>query len=799
MKLLPIFLLPVFLLTSLEVRAEDSYYPFYPTQKNSEEFLGKNCRGIFGGVAMGLTPEKRPMLLNACLLHAIIVGDKKGVDNYLQAGASPQASWPTQYKDRKNEALWPTSKGEITDENGRGERLAGSFASLASSALANAVRDMGEIPGVSDDGLGFNAVTLAIQKNDADTLQKLIAKDKSLLEYSDNFHRCPMIYAYVKNRKSLADIMRAANPKSASCTPNKRMAIGQAAQIQQHLSNTDNKSFLGFDTNADWIVPQPIDLITAMVRSKNYAAAKEELSSADTTLLVKDLSQRKDTEALGQLSSGLGTYKVDALFTRVAAEGFSEGIAVLEKNGLKLDEGKILSLVSDKNPGTSSFGIKLANDRALPQEKVVDAILPRLKAVLEVIYKKRSGGTSDADLENLGNLMYAASDKNISYAELARINRQNQDRREQRVVEQEEYNQVIKNADDLMAALENMDKKAPLTKAQQDQLVEMLGATSSSFFLPKLYGMNLTAEALANPKMKNLIAALNAEGKYKEGMAIYVDQLLARKGAKQAMDFATGYKYVDENMVLDKILATNPEKKTIDDLGLLHFALTKADDAKGQERISKIMTLGADLNVRNSKGVKPLQVLVQNTKDGDPLLKNGIIAGMDPCEKTEADPDLMLLASSMGKLEHALTLYAFSSDEGIKYSSLVSLVKNPQVNSDKVAAAVKKFANEGVRVNQWSIEDKNLLMEAVGSRCEPELTKELLKQNFNMAATDKNYLTALDYAVQNATKQLSTGAYSCNSDTFLRLRARCMQNVQLLVNQGATTNLDTQVKMRCTQ
>jgi hypothetical protein len=205
----------------------DDVYPSYPTKEVAKKYLDKNCDGVMN--KFKLSSDSRPKLLNSCLLFAIVAGDRKEINTFLEKGASTQSQWPinlAEHGKNSRDAIWPDAKGEVVDETGSLkenilalgylmqptlQKYAAEEGStetmkkldrLASAAKKRVIEEKGKEKSMTEElveipphGLGFNALTLAITLNDFDTINALLKKNPELANYRDGFYRLPIVYA----------------------------------------------------------------------------------------------------------------------------------------------------------------------------------------------------------------------------------------------------------------------------------------------------------------------------------------------------------------------------------------------------------------------------------------------------------------------------------------------------------------------------------------------------------------------------------------------------------------------------
>lgn len=777
----------------------------YPTKANAERFLKDNCKGIFGSnVKMGLNPEKRPRLLNACLLFSIAAGNKSAAKDYLEAGASPRASWPINYSNVRSagipDALWPDRKnGEAMDEDKSSTGIANALGGLLSSAMSRAAREYGmeeEMSGISADGLGFSAITLAVEANQPEILNLLLQKDASLAARQDSFFRCPVQYAYLRGRLQVAELLEKADARASQCVSDPRFD-SQAVQVNKHMLNVGDKSIVGSaNVGADWVYPQRLDLLTAQARAKQYEKVRAALNDgADVKVLVRDIQSRKDESTLLAVAEGANASVHKRLFQVSAELGFAEAVPALEKQGLKIGAEEILPLVGDSNPAVSNLGLKLAEEKGVDKTQIFQRALSGFERDLKSVQKdqKRIGSSSGSfrDFIPPGGFKYQ---EDMDRAIMAQMRREDYRNKETREMHGKMLNQT-----QALRTFDSLIEKGVISAADQVKIANAIGSADAAYLLETLYKSKFSAEALGSEKLRDLAARLIDP----KGQQAYLDILLERGAHAEALQFIQIASKLDKVDAAEKILALNPKKEVLAESGLVHMAADLSGDAKGKALLKKLLALGLDLNQKDKAGNRPIDILVEKTKDGDEILAEAINAGMVPCDaeaKDGSDISLMNIAAYLGKAQHALTMYAAveKHKEGDLYTTLANLVSKPEVPASVIKEATEKFLAAGLKLNGWSrANGKTLLMELSENRCDPELTEYFIRKGANASAEDKNYLTAGDAAVRFMNKQLGSGTMSCNSEEYQQLMGRCQRNASILVNHGAKFNAGWNVRTSC--
>jgi ankyrin repeat protein len=241
--------------------ADIGNFESYPTERNARAFVDQYCKGMVN--EFKLKADKRPRLLNSCLMFGIVTGDRDLTRKMFDRGASPLTYW-TSDMHYKGSAIWPDDKGQVLDENGAKDGLAIAFGNWLSGSMDEAMRAVGE-ERLDPSGLGFNALTLAIEKNDTQMVQELISRDKSVLNRGDGLGRCPLTYAILLKRDAIVKQLLAQKSPALTCAAN----TNYAKNVQDILAADAPNSILHREDKALWMDLQSSTPVLAAYRVGN--------------------------------------------------------------------------------------------------------------------------------------------------------------------------------------------------------------------------------------------------------------------------------------------------------------------------------------------------------------------------------------------------------------------------------------------------------------------------------------------------------------------------------------------------
>lgn len=759
-KLFPLSITSLVLASTISLHAfAEGNYPSYPNKEMAEKFLEQNCNGFVN--KFKVNAEKRPKLLNSCLLFSIVTGDRDNINTFLEKGANPMARWPQEPGNggkKPSDAIWPNAKGEILDETDSGARIGASIGSIFLSSMRQAYREAGqeeEVSGLSPDGLGFNALTLAISLNDLTTVDALLKKEAKL-ESMDSFYRIPLAHAIsMGNEKIIARLLQE-KENCLNCYPNIPFK-SHPAQIAQFLKNTEGQSILGKNTEATWLNPESNGPLSMAVLKGNYAVAKMLLNKgANPSSVLNKAFKENNIALIDNLSNGASKEVLNTLFDDLVSAGFMEGIKPLEKNGFVLDATKVKLLLTATSSSAFQMGQALAKD-----QKISDA------DIFDILYQRAE--------ENTGAIRSAQSEYWRS--------------RNYRSIFKNEIETRV-NLQFVVERLVDMANKKSLSVEQQLKLINLAKESGIDTMEDSILSAKLSTEILKSQQLKSL-ALKSSTGKMK-----YFDALLAAGLTSEAIAFANENNLLKTNKeAINKILAAKPSKELLQDSGLLHVALAGGIDKKeNREMVNQLIALGVDANSKNKQGESALELVIRGTSDGDAFLQSMIEQGMCPNISTQDNMGMSELAASLGKIKHALFLGELDESAGASsmQKTLFTLLKNNSVSGDSALEAVEHFLKQGYKIDTKNKNGETLLMLAA-QRCDSGLVDALIQKGANARLKNADFIPAADYAFENLASKANSGM---NCSDLKKVQARCEETIRVLTSNGSSL-MGSSYQMSC--